>query len=306
MKVIAVNTSDRKGTVKKPVPGIVLNMEGIENDAHAGPWHRQVSLLGIESIRRFEKETGRPIAQGEFAENITTEGLELSGTSPLSLIQNDNIILEITQIGKKCHGSSCSIYKELGDCIMPKEGIFARVKKAGGLKAGDILDYSPKIVKAFIITLSDRASKGQYKDVSGPLIAERLEKHVKDSGWDFEAGLQIIPDEIEVLQNLLQSKIGKFDLVFTTGSTGIGPRDIAPEAVRPLLDKEIPGIMELIRVKYGMEKHNALLSRSLAGVIEKTLIYCLPGSPRAIEEYTGEIFKTLKHSLLMLNSIDQH
>lgn len=306
MKVIAVNTSVRKGSVKKPVPGIVLNMEGIENDAHAGPWHRQVSLLGIESIRRFEKETGRPTAPGEFAENITTEGLELSGTSPLSIIHNENITLEITQIGKKCHGSSCAIYKETGDCIMPKEGIFARVINAGLLKAGDLLEYTPKIIKALIITLSDRASKGQYKDVSGPLLAEKLEKHVIDSGWDFEAGLQIIPDETEVLQNLLRSESGKFDLVFTTGSTGIGPRDIAPEAVRPLLDKEIPGIMELIRVKYGMEKHNALLSRSLAGVIEKTLVYCLPGSPRAIEEYTGEISKTLKHSLLMLNSIDQH
>jgi len=306
MKVIAVNISVKKGTVKKPVSEIVLNMEGIENDAHAGPWHRQVSLLGIESIRRFEKKMGRPIAEGEFAENITTEGLELSGTSPLSLIHNDNLSLEITQIGKKCHDSSCSIYKEVGDCIMPREGIFARVKKAGRLKAGDVLEYSPKIVKALIITLSDRASKGQYKDVSGPLLVDRLEKHIKDSGWDFEAGLQIIPDEKEVLQNLLQSESEKFDLVFTTGSTGIGPRDIAPEAVRPLLDKEIPGIMEMIRVKYGMEKHNALLSRSVAGVIEKTLVYCLPGSPRAIEEYSGEIFKTLQHSLLMLNSIDKH
>lgn len=189
---------------------------------------------------------------------------------------------------------------------MPKEGIFARVKKAGRLKAGDVLNYSPKVVKALIITLSDRASRGQYKDVSGPLLADRLQKYIKESGWDFEARLQIIPDEIELLQNLLQNESDKFDMVFTTGSTGIGPRDIAPEAVRPLLDKEITGIMELIRVKYGMEKHNALLSRSIAGVIKKTLVYCLPGSPRAIEEYTGEIFKTLQHSLLMLNSIDKH
>ena len=97
-----------------------------------------------------------------------------------------------------------------------------------------------------------------------------------------------------------------FDIIFTTGGTGIGPRDITPEVVKPLLDKEIPGIMESIRIKYGMEKPNALLSRSIAGVMKKSLIYTLPGSVRAVNDYMSEILKTLEHLIYMQRGIDAH
>ncbi|HEX7584798.1 MAG TPA: molybdopterin-binding protein, partial [Prolixibacteraceae bacterium] len=96
------------------------------------------------------------------------------------------------------------------------------------------------------------------------------------------------------------------DVIFTTGGTGIGPRDYTPDTIRPLLDKEIPGIMELIRVKYGMEKPAALLSRGVAGVSDKTLIYCMPGSVKAVTEYCNEILPTIEHSLYMLEGIDSH
>jgi len=96
------------------------------------------------------------------------------------------------------------------------------------------------------------------------------------------------------------------DIVFTTGGTGIGPRDITPDVVKSLLDKEIPGIMEMIRVKYGMQFPNALISRSIAGVAGKTLIYALPGNPKAVKEYSDEIFKTVEHSFRMLYNIDEH
>jgi len=95
-------------------------------------------------------------------------------------------------------------------------------------------------------------------------------------------------------------------LVFTTGGTGIGPNDVTPEAVRKIIDKEMPGIMELIRVKYGTEKPGALLSRSVAGVASQTLIYALPGSPKAVKEYTDEIFKTVMHAFRMLFGVDSH
>ena len=96
------------------------------------------------------------------------------------------------------------------------------------------------------------------------------------------------------------------DVIFTTGGTGIGPRDFTPETVRSILDKEIPGIMELIRVKYGMEKPAALLSRGVAGVAGKTLIYTLPGSVKAVSEYCNEILPTIEHSMYMIEGIDSH
>ncbi len=306
MRVVSVNISESKGTVKQPAGKITLTGQGVEKDAHAGDWHRQVSLLGIESIRKFGQKLSRELHPGDFGENITTEGAELFKMSPLSYLANDEVRIQITQIGKKCHGKNCSIYRETGDCIMPVEGIFGRVVQGGVLKTGDGLEYLPKTIKALILTLSDRASRGEYEDLSGPLLRDRLQVEITKNGWELQADLQILPDDRERVQKLVARNSARYDLVFTTGSTGIGPRDIAPEALRPLLDREIPGIMEMIRVKYGMEKHNALLSRSLAGIIGRTLVYALPGSPKAIMEYTGEIFKTLKHSLLMLHSIDSH
>jgi molybdenum cofactor synthesis domain-containing protein len=305
IRILSVNISKEKGTIKTVVPHITLNGNGVDGDAHSGPWNRQVSLLGVESIRKFEKEANRSIKFGEFAENITTEGLELWKCHPLDRFIGDEAELEVTQIGKECHGSSCTIFREVGNCVMPKEGIFARVITPGTLKPGAELIYHPKIITAHVITLSDRAFKGEYEDLSGPRIHELL----KSSVFNFQFSIfnSIIPDEPTQFRNLLfWSFDQKFDLVFTTGGTGIGPRDITPEVVRPMLDKEIPGIMELIRVKYGMEKPNALLSRSIAGVKDKTLIFTLPGSIKAVNEYMEEIGKSLIHMIYMLYGIDSH
>ncbi|MCD4732098.1 MAG: MOSC domain-containing protein, partial [Bacteroidales bacterium] len=120
IKVISVNISEKKGTIKKPVDIIELTELGVKNDAHAGNWHRQVSLLGNESVKKFEKDANRHIEYGEFAENITTDGLILYETSPLDKLIIGDAELEITQIGKKCHGTSCAIFKEVGNCVMPK------------------------------------------------------------------------------------------------------------------------------------------------------------------------------------------
>lgn len=307
IKILSVNTSEKKGTVKKPVEQIQLTEIGVVGDAHSGKWHRQVSMLAAESISKFSAEAKRTISWGEFAENITTEGLLLHECRPLDRFRNENIELEVTQIGKKCHGDNCSIFREVGNCVMPKEGIFARVLKNGRLKPGDELEYLPKVINIHVITLSDRASAGEYADKSGPQI--------KNLAQTFFAGIKrqvlvtnhLIPDDPEQLKSLLKSAIDRqVDVVFTTGGTGIGPRDNTPETVRPLLDKEIPGIMELIRVKYGMEKPAALLSRGIAGVAEQTLIYTLPGSVKAVTEYCNEILPTIEHSMYMLAAIDSH
>jgi len=158
-----------------------------------------------------------------------------------------------------------------------------------------------------VITLSDRASQGIYEDKSGPRVIALMEDFFKKLNWQSQIKHHIIPDDEKSLQNLLKNAIaGQFDFVITTGGTGIGPRDITPEVVRSVIDKEIPGIMEMIRMKYGQEKPNALLSRSMAGVAGKTIIYVLPGSVKAVNEYIAEISKTIKHTLYMLHGLDVH
>lgn len=307
LKVLSVNISEKKGTIKLSVDKIVLDDTGVAGDAHAGMWHRQVSLLGKESFDKMEPSAGRKLHYGEFAENITTEGICLYHMKPLDRIVGRDILLEVTQIGKKCHGTNCAIFQETGNCVMPKEGIFCRVLKGGELREGDNLEYHPKVIKVHIITLSDRVSRGIYEDASGPLLKKLSEDFFSGNGRHFSVKNSILPDDEKLLKSLLNDLIGQgTDVVFTTGGTGIGPRDITPEVVKSVIDKEIPGIMELIRVKYGMQFPNALVSRSIAGVAGNTLIYALPGSPKAVKEYAEEIFKTIEHSFRMIYQIDEH
>ena len=164
----------------------------------------------------------------------------------------------------------------------------------------------PEKFDVLIITLSDRAYKGDYEDLSGPRIQEMLLKYFSAIGWNNKIKLTLIPDDTVMLTNLLNSTSQSYNLIITTGGTGIGPRDITVETVKPLLTKEIPGIMEFIRIRYGAEKPNALLSRGVAGITGKSLIYTLPGSVRAVEEYMTEILKTLKHTVYMQYGIDSH
>lgn len=307
IKVLAVNTSEKKGTVKKPQDQITLDANGVFGDAHSGPWHRQVSLLATESVKKFEKDAKREIKPGEFAENITTSGIELHKLRPFDRLVGQNIELEVTQIGKKCHGDNCNIFKEVGNCVMPKEGIFARVLKGGTLQADDSLMYFPRTFKCQIITMSDRAYAGVYHDKSGPLLNNISAEYFEKQQYPVEISNLILPDDSRMLETTLHSSIGdSIDIVFITGGTGIGPKDITPETVRKIIDKEIPGIMEMIRMKYGQGKPGALLSRSVAGLASKTLIYAIPGSPKAVKEYADEIFKTFMHCIRMIEGIDSH
>jgi len=306
-KVISVNISEKKGTIKHPVEEITLTGTGVMEDAHAGDWHRQVSLLAVESVEKFSREAKRKIDFGEFAENITTQGIDLPKCHIFDRFRIGETELELTQIGKECHGTACAIFKEVGNCVMPKEGIFCRVLKTGKIKPNDRIVHVPKVFRVSIITLSDRASGGIYEDRSGPRIKEILNAFFSARNQRIEILNVLIPDDADALGKLLiRQKNEGFDFIFTTGGTGIGARDITVETVSGLLDKQIPGIMELIRVKYGMEKPNALLSRGVAGTMGKTLVYTLPGSVKAVTEYMKEITKTMDHALFMLHGIDQH
>lgn len=160
---------------------------------------------------------------------------------------------------------------------------------------------------ALIVTLSDRASKGVYEDKSGEVIIDKLKAFFDNLKLNICFIKEIIPDEPTFLQELLENHIAlKTNFIITTGGTGIGPRDITPEVVKPLLTKEIPGIMEIVRVKYGLQFASAALSRSIAGIAQESLIYCLPGSPKAVGEYMDEIMKTLLHCHKILHGGEDH
>ncbi len=303
----SLNISSAKGTIKSPVPSLSFTRLGAEGDAHAGTGNRQVSLLGLESIRKFGKEADRTFKAGEFAENITTEGIDLYLCAPLDRFVHGSLVLEVTQIGKKCHGEQCAIFREVGKCVMPREGIFARVLHEGRLETGQSLVYQPKIYRFMVITLSDRASAGDYEDRSGPAITALFTDFCKQQSWQCVQEKHLIPDDSELLKNiLLMAREDKTDFIFTTGGTGIGPRDFTPDVVQAMLDKALPGVMDFIRLKYGSEKPNALLTRSLAGVMGQSLVFCLPGSEKAVREYMAELIPMFRHMKHMLHGLDQH
>ncbi|MFC2098778.1 molybdenum cofactor synthesis domain-containing protein [Bacteroidota bacterium] len=302
----SLNISEKKGTIKSPADRIEIDLDGVKGDAHAGKWHRQVSLLGTESYEKVARDSGMELSHGTFAENITTEGLILHETKVFDRFVHDDVILEVTQIGKKCH-SGCEIQKKIGNCIMPIEGIFTKVIQGGILKKGDQFKYIPREIKVHIITLSDRAFKGEYSDRSGPQIEKIISEFLESNKRIYKIIRTVLPDRKEEIEKIVRESVdAKTDIIITTGGTGIGPRDITPDVIKPILEKEIPGIMEHIRVKYGSEKPNALISRSIAGVAGSSLIYVLPGSVKAVNEYMSEITPTIEHSMRMLYAIDSH
>jgi molybdenum cofactor synthesis domain-containing protein len=158
-----------------------------------------------------------------------------------------------------------------------------------------------------IITLSDRAAAGVYIDRSGPRVREILASFFNSQGIESTIEHCLLPDDAELLRRkILGGREQGIDMIVTTGGTGIGPRDVAPETVAALCDKLIPGIMEHIRAKFGAGNPRARLSRAIAGVAGTTQIYTLPGSVRAVEEYLPEILVTLEHVADMLRGEDAH
>ncbi len=304
--VVALNISEQKGTIKHSITEAVINEQGMVGDAHAGLWHRQISLLGADSVANFSKQAKREIKPGEFAENITLDGIDLNKVAILDRFKCGKVELEVTQIGKTCHGDKCAIYQEVGNCIMPKEGIFCRVIHGGKISQGDEIIYKPRPLTISCITLSDRASQGVYEDRSGPAAVKLIEEFFAPKRWHVQIRNQVLPDDDEQLTVILQHMLSDVDVVFTLGGTGVGARDIAPEVVSEVCDKLIPGIMENIRLKYGATKPNALLSRSVAGIAQQTQIYALPGSVKAVTEYLNEILPLLEHIIRMLHNIDVH
>lgn len=139
-KVVSINISEKKGTIKVPVDKAEIKLNhGIVNDAHAGNWHRQISMLASESIDKMKQKGFNHLKFGDFAENITTQGIEVYLLPVGSKLRIGECEVEVTQIGKKCH-YGCEIKKITGDCVMPREGIFVKVIKEGYIKINDNIE----------------------------------------------------------------------------------------------------------------------------------------------------------------------
>lgn len=296
-KINAICISEKRGTAKKLVETAHFVTEfGILGDAHAGDWHRQVSLLGQSEIDDF-KACGAQVEAGSFGENVIAEGFTFKKLPIGTRLQCGDVFFEITQIGKECH-SHCAIYQQIGDCIMPREGVFARVLHGGDIKIGDNLDFAEKIpLDAAIITMSDRGFHGlRDEDVSGDKCEEILSK----TGYKI-VFRTILPD----IKQLLTKKLVELadlgvGLIVTTGGTGFSIRDVTPEATLEVCTRLAPGIAEAMR-NLSMEKtHRAMLSRAVAGIRKRSLIVNLPGSPKAVDECLNFVLPELQHGIEIL------
>lgn len=309
-KVMAVCISEKKGTVKQDVGQCrIIEDYGLEQDAHAGS-ARQVSLLSYEKVEEFKQQCEGRIAvePGIFGENLLVSGYDFKTYPVGTRFACGDVLLEITQIGKKCH-TGCEIARLTGDCIMPREGVFAKVLKGGIVKTGDVFRLAADRIaearhfKAAVITASDRAYRKEREDASGPLLAESLAKQ----GYEVEDVI-LLPDDEEMLyQELVRlADERRPDVIFTTGGTGLSPRDVMPEATLRAGEKSVPGIAEAIRA-YSMTKTpHAMLSRAVSVIRGRTLIINLPGSPKAVRECLEFVIPVLVHGIGILRGEDDN
>ena len=287
--VRAVCISPKKGTEKRPVEaGHFITGFGIENDAHAGNWHRQVSLLSYDKVEEFNQR-GASVVDGDFGENLLVEGIDFKNLPVGTIFEVGTVKLRMTQIGKECH-SHCAIHQRVGDCIMPREGVFAEVLTEGEVRAGDEMHVTlpdpERPFTAAVITLSDKGAKGEREDKSGPAAVEML----LQAGYEVVETL-LLPDEPALLKKELcrLADQRQVDLILTSGGTGFSLRDQTPEATMAVADRNAPGIAEYIRLRSMEVTERAMLSRGVSVIRKGTLIVNLPGSPKAVKESLGFI-----------------
>ena len=292
----AICISEKKGTEKHPVSSIrVIEDYGLEKDAHAGKWHRQVSLLSYEIREQFKQEGGN-VQDGAFGENLLVSGIDFRNYPVGTRFKIGDVILELTQLGKACH-SHCAIYHQVGKCIMPQYGVFTKVIVGGTIKVKDsveVIENNDTRFRVAIVTLSDLGSIGKRVDESGPLI----QKIMEENGYNVTS-LSLLPDEEKEISDLLINLADRCqnDLILTTGGTGLSPRDVTPEATLKIMTKNVPGISEALRYESMKYTNKAMFSRGVSVIRNETLIINLPGSPKAVQESLDILLSPLKHGL---------
>ena len=296
--------SEKKGTKKQEVPEACLKENwGLEGDAHAGRWHRQVSLLSLDKINAF-RDKGAQVVFGDFGENLIVEGFDFRALPVGTRFRIGDALLEMSQIGKECH-SHCAIYQTMGDCIMPREGVFAVVKEPGTIRVGDpveCLGTDPdQALTAAVITLSDKGFRGEREDKSGPAIVEILEKN----GYRIIETVLLPDNQARIEKELIRlSDQRQVNLIVTTGGTGFAPTDVTPEATMNVATRNAPGIAEAIRAGSLEITRRAMLSREASVIRNRTLIVNLPGSPKAVRESLGFVVDQLDHGIRILTGRD--
>lgn len=300
-KIRAICVSEKRGIEKTEVEEAVLvEGDGIKGDAHAGKWHRQVSMLSGASVDEFNRR-GADVKNGDFGENLIIDGVDCVRLPVGSVLKFENgVTIRVTQKGKECH-THCNIYRRMGECIMPHQGTFTEVLCGGTIKKGDsfVVEY-PDINRPFqaaIIVLSDKASVGQREDLSGPKAQEVLEKN----GYEVIENIVIPDDSKKLKMELIRLSDGReADLIITSGGTGFSFRDGTPEVTMDIADRNAPGISEYIRMKSMEVTDRAMLTRGVSVIRGSSLIVNLPGSPKAVEECLGFILNSLDHGIRVL------
>jgi len=290
-KILSINISEQRGTIKVPVNSVNLVAgKGIESDAHFGFQHRQVSFLAQESVDMMPKGKVE-LYPGIFAENITTSGIIWSALPIGCEVHIGKAKLRITQIGKQCH-DRCAVYHTAGDCVMPREGVFAEVLTGGSIAVGDVIAVVGAHKAGILVTI-DRCVSGIYSDSAGLAAQEILQKHLEIGEY------LVVADELAVISAVLTqwSDQLKLDLIVTCGGTGLAPRDVTVDATLTVLQKQVPGISELLRARSLEFTPFAALSRGVAGIRNKTLIINLPGSEKAVRESINILLPILPHAL---------
>ncbi|WP_423128217.1 molybdenum cofactor synthesis domain-containing protein [Gaoshiqia sp. Z1-71] len=307
MKIVSLNRSENGKLTKTPLENIRWNDGEAFNDSHGEPHRLQPEKPEHETTGTFTGSTGDVINRGNSTVIIGLRGLTMTNVHPLDQFVCGTVQLEVTRTGAITPGADCVVVRETEPASLPPEGISCRIIKGGELRTGDEIRFQPKEFTILVITLSDRCYSGSLEDTGGPMVVQKIRSLMDTNDRKSKIETAILPDEPKLIAKKMKSAFeNNYDLIVTTGSTGIGPRDIAPETIKPLLDKEIPGIMDRIRIKYGAEKPNALISRAIAGTKSKTLVFAIPGSLRAVNEYMEEINQIIFHCFDMLYAIDHH
>jgi molybdopterin adenylyltransferase len=296
-------TSEKKGRAKDELSvAELLRDHGLAEDVHAGKWHRQVSLLDVADIEAMRK-LGVELKPGAFGENLGVEGIDLNSLGIGSRLRLGDAELEFTQIGKICH-HRCAIYYTAGDCIMPRAGVFAEVLSGGTIKTGDTVEVIHAVprdaLQVAVLTVSASSSRSQSDDTHGLVVQEMLSQHFNVN----MAYCSEIPSESDQLVELLTQLCDRsLDLILTTSSSDHVEADRINNALRSVVEQELPDLVDQLAHHSGNVTTTAALQQGFCGIHGRTIIVNIPG--REVENL-GFLRDTITHVVKHVQDHSDH